>query len=167
MSMFRTIFRPDEFTGYHMAGIMALFFGTIISVNMFLAFNAVGTWTGLMVKNPYVESQKFNQHFDRFAAQSALGWEASVTANAGTIDVVLVDAAEKPITNAIVTGMLGRPVHEGEDRTIAFTEVAGGYQAQENLDPGLWRVQVQAIGTEGEVWTRTFRFIVKSTGGAN
>ena len=52
---------PTEFTGWHMFTIICMFFGTIITVNMILAFNAGSTWTGLVVKNTYVASQIFNE----------------------------------------------------------------------------------------------------------
>ena len=45
------------FTGWHMLTIMLLFFGTIISVNVTMAWNAVTSWSGLVVQNTYVASQ--------------------------------------------------------------------------------------------------------------
>src|SRR5690606_31679205 len=48
------------FTGWHMFGAMVLFFGVIISVNLYMAWQATHTWSGLVVKNTYIASQEFN-----------------------------------------------------------------------------------------------------------
>ncbi len=61
-------------TGWHIFGLFVLGFGTIIAVNLTLAFNAVRTFPGLEVKNSYVASQSFEA--DR-AAQNALNWTVS------------------------------------------------------------------------------------------
>ena len=57
MAMIRDFFRPTEFTGYHMLGVLVLYFGTIITVNLVMARFAITTWTGLVVENTYVASQ--------------------------------------------------------------------------------------------------------------
>ena len=59
--MFAQIVRPDRFTGWHMVGVLGLFFGVTILVNLALAFFANGSWTGLIVKNSYVASQHYNE----------------------------------------------------------------------------------------------------------
>ena len=48
------------FTGWHMVVALGLFFGTIITVNLAMAYYANSTWSGLVVKNTYVASQEFN-----------------------------------------------------------------------------------------------------------
>ena len=58
--MTKKIDKQGEFTGRHMAIIMVAFFGVIIAVNLTMATLASRSWTGLVVKNSYVESQKFN-----------------------------------------------------------------------------------------------------------
>ena len=58
--MMQNLFARREFTGYHMVAVMTLFFGTIISVNLLMAWYANTSWSGLVVKNSYVASQEFN-----------------------------------------------------------------------------------------------------------
>ena len=48
------------FTGGHMLAVMVVFFGVVISVNVFLAVVANTSWTGFVVENSYVASQEFN-----------------------------------------------------------------------------------------------------------
>ena len=72
--MLKAVFKPAQFTGWHMAGVLCLFFGTIIAVNMVLAVNASTTWTGLVVKNSYVASQHYNETLAAAARQAKRGW---------------------------------------------------------------------------------------------
>ncbi|MEL6784153.1 MAG: FixH family protein [Pseudomonadota bacterium] len=156
---FGAIFRNGNFTGWHMFGVLCLFFGTIITVNLTLAFSAATTWTGLMVKNTYVESQKFDTRRAELAPQTKLGWVAQAAADEGALRITLTDRNGKPVAGAIMTGHLGRPVHEGEDRLIAFQAAGSVYESAQDLSPGMWRVQVKAIGPKGEVWIKTLRFV--------
>ena len=56
------------FTGWHMLGVIGLFFGTIISVNFYMAYQAVHSWSGLVVENTYVASQQFNAKVEQITA---------------------------------------------------------------------------------------------------
>ncbi len=60
------------FTGWHMLGIMVAFFGVIIAVNITMAYKAVSSWSGLVVKNTYVASQEFNDKAETGKEQAAL-----------------------------------------------------------------------------------------------
>ncbi|MEM9733372.1 MAG: FixH family protein [Pseudomonadota bacterium] len=162
-TVFKAIFLNGNFTGWHMFGVLCLFFGTIITVNMTLAFNAATTWTGLMVKNTYVESQRFDTRRDELAPQHKLGWTAKAEVAEKVLRISLKAPNDVPVANAILTGELGRPVHEGEDRTIAFQAVGTGYESAVSLKPGMWRVQLKAIGPKGEVWIKTLRFVAPPT----
>ena len=73
--MFARIMGTREFTGWHMAGVMFLFFGTIISVNLVMAYFATSSWSGLVVKNSYVESQRFNGVTAERQAMLDMGWK--------------------------------------------------------------------------------------------
>ena len=50
-----------EITGWHVFAIFALGFGTIVTVNLTLAWNAVHSFPGLEVKSSYVASQAFDR----------------------------------------------------------------------------------------------------------
>ena len=162
MNPLKRIFSPEEFTGWHMLGIMGVFFGTIISVNMFLAFSAGTSWTGLVVQNTYVESQKFNSRTSAYEEQAALGWKAEPVYKSGVFSVRLLDDGGKPIAGATVTAKIGRPVHEGDDRTVALTAGADGhYQVQTELGLGIWDAELDVISADGEIWRRILRIELK------
>lgn len=160
----RTIFAPKEFTGWHMFGVLALFFGTIISVNMVLAYNAGATWTGLVVKNTYIESQLFNARVEALDAQTAKGWSATVAYDAGLLRVQLLDAEKVLLSNKTVIGLIGRPVHEGQDQTVSLYVKDGYFEAPVALASGLWRVTIQASEAGKEEWVQTRRFTIGANG---
>lgn len=162
MDRIKTIFSPEEFTGKHMIAVMALFFGTIITVNLFMAYQANHSWTGLVVKNSYVASQKFQQVTAEKEAQIALGWQAGIAYDSGTFEVELTDKAGNPVTNVQAVVELGRPAHENDDHTVTLLETAKGrFAGATDLAPGLWQADITASGPTGTVWTRSIRFTVK------
>ena len=71
--------KDKEFTGRHMLAIIVSFFGVIIAVNMTLVYFAVQSWSGLVVKNSYVASQKFNKTLEKAALQRARGWTSALS----------------------------------------------------------------------------------------
>ena len=71
--------KDNDAKGFRMTGpkvlaIMVTAFGTIIAVNLTLAYSAVSTFPGLEVQNSYIASQNFNEDL---SAQQALGWDVS------------------------------------------------------------------------------------------
>lgn len=73
------------FTGWHMLGVMLLFFGTVITVNMVMAWNAVNSWSGLVVPNTYVASQQFNAKAEAAKARAATGIKGKLIVDEKTV----------------------------------------------------------------------------------
>ncbi|WP_421858573.1 FixH family protein [Oricola sp.] len=162
MTALERILGLKQFTGWHMLGVMVLFFGTIISVNLTLAFYAGSTWTGLVVKNTYVESQRFNEVTAELRRQQALGWSAATDYDGSVFTVALTDRDGKAIEDAIVTARLGHPAHENADRMVTLVaDGDAGYAAAADLAHGIWAARLSVTGPRGEVWTREIRFTVK------
>jgi len=163
MQAIKRIFNPDEFTGWHMVGVMGLFFGTIISVNMFLAYSAGSTWTGLVVENTYVESQHFNEKSTEYQRQAALGWHAETSYSDGVFSAELKDVDGTPIATSDVTVGLGRPVHEGDDRSLLMLPSGPGtYTVATDLGAGVWEAHL-IVSQDGIVaWSRIIRFELES-----
>lgn len=153
---------PRKFTGYHMILVMVLFFGTIISVNLLMAWYATHSWTGLVVKNSYVASQHFNEVTAEKRAQAALGWQTGLTYADQRLTVTVAEKSGGAIKNAIVTAALGRPAHEQLDRTLQLRETTPGtYIINEALEAGVWQADFTVINASGVMWTKSYRFIVK------
>lgn len=160
--MLARLFRPREFTGWHMAAVMALFFGTIISVNLVLAYFANSSWSGLVVKNSYVESQRFDAETAARRRQTALGWTVHTSYEDGVFTVSLADGAGRAIRDASVEATIGHPASEREDRTIVLRAGPGGsYAAPTDLGAGIWEASVVVTGTEAQPWEKAVRFVVE------
>jgi nitrogen fixation protein FixH len=161
--MIANILGTRRFTGRHMLGLLLLFFGTVIAVNVLMATLAITTWTGLVVKDDFGASQHYNQKLDEMARQAALGWRGELDYGNGLITFRLKDAKSEPVRGATVTVDAGRPTHEGQDRTVALAEGAQqDYQAALALQPGIWNVEVDVTGAGGEKYQQRVRLYVRN-----
>lgn len=151
---------PTEFTGWHMFTIICMFFGTIITVNMILAFNAGSTWTGLVVKNTYVASQIFNEETEKLEQQRALGWSSDLKYQDAQLRLQLADNKGALITGANVYAKIGNPVHETNDHMVSFTQIGEFYVVENNLENGLWQIDLQVQTQDGLTWNKAVRLVV-------
>ncbi|MBD0416907.1 FixH family protein [Oryzicola mucosus] len=150
------IFRPKTFTGWHMLGVMALFFGTIIGVNVTMATFAGKSWTGLVVQNSYVAGQEFNEKVAEAREQDALGWKGVFSFERGVARYRLLDASGAPIRLEGVSVMFRRPSYEAEDMTLELLRAAdGSFAITPQIGDGLWLVDIQAFADSGT--SRPFR----------
>ena len=159
-------FRPNDqnpLTGWHVAGIVFLFFGTIIGVNAVMAFAATTTFPGLVVQNSYVSSQHYNEMLAAAREQDAAGWRDELAAENGILRFSLATAAGSSAQGLTVTAHVGRPSTTREDRALAFMSAAAGrYEATEPLSPGLWDVDLEARRGEEVVFRRTHEIFIQS-----
>lgn len=151
---------PTEFTGWHMFTIICMFFGTIITVNMILAFNAGSTWTGLVVKNTYVASQIFNEETEKLEQQRALGWSSDLNYTDAQLRLKLTDKNGALISGANVSAKIGNPVHETNDHMVSFTQIGEFYVVENNLENGLWQIDLQVQTQDGLTWNKAVRLVV-------
>lgn len=162
MTLLRKLTGVDEFTGWHMIGVMFLFFGTIISVNLVLAFFAASSWTGLVVKNSYVASQQFNEVTAERVKSAELGWQAVVRYDAGMFALTLSHADGRPVYADRMVAMVGHPATSRDDRKLELSAMGGGvYSASASLTPGLWQADFEAEAADGTPWRHSIRFRVK------
>lgn len=142
-------------TGWHVAGLFGLAFGTIIAVNLTLAFNAVRSFPGVEVKNAYVASQSFDA--DR-AAQQALDWDVAATLQG---DLLTLQFAENGTTvvPVIERAVFGRATSVAADQTLAFQYRNGVFEAPVTAGPGNWNLRIRAIAADGTAFQQ--RLVVK------
>lgn len=146
------------FTGRKMLLCMCAFFGVIIAVNLGLAFFALRTDTGLVVKNSYVASQDFNRNQAAARQQEALGWTLVPEIASDAITLQVHDAAGLPLLGLDLTGIVGRPVTDSHDQILRFVDAGGGlYQADIALGRGFWDLDVTATAVDGRTFRRIFR----------
>lgn len=152
--------KQRQFTGWHMVAVMALFFGTIISVNFVMAWNASRSWSGLVVENTYIASQQFNGKVAETRAFQASGITGRLTAEPGGIRYVVTQNGEpaKQIDKVVAT--FKRPVEAHEDLRLELDRQGeGAFLAVERLKPGQWIADVTAISGDAVVYRQAIRFI--------
>ncbi|SLN48676.1 FixH family protein [Pseudooctadecabacter jejudonensis] len=134
-----------ELSGKHVAAIFGLGFGTIIAVNMTLAFSAVRTFPGLEVRNSYVASQ----HFDaNRAAQTALGWDVAARLHGDTLTLTITQNGD-PVRPQITAATFGRATSISADQTPDFTYENGVFTAPVAGGAGNWNLRLAARAADG------------------
>lgn len=144
------------FTGWHMLGVVFLFFGTIIAVNVAMAYWAVSTFPGLNAHNSYVASQNYNVLLKDAALQDERGWNGKLTVDEGRPMLALSDRAGVPIAGLDVSVLAGRPANASTDRELKLQPVSGGgYRSDDVLQRGRWLVEIEARRNEELLWRQT------------
>ncbi|MCA1408244.1 FixH family protein [Ensifer sp. IC3342] len=155
---------PRRFTGWHMVAVMALFFGTIISVNCVMAWNASRSWSGLVVENAYVASQQFNGKLAETRALAARGIKGELTAENG-LRYVLTRKGEPERAVDRVVAVLKRPVEAHEDvRVELVRDGEGVFVSTQALKPGQWIADVTSKAGGALVYRQAIRFIAPGEG---
>jgi len=158
--------KTREFTGRHMAFCVVGFFGTIIAVNLVLAYFAGTTWTGLVAKNGYVASQEYNDVLAKARKQKAMGWQAGLELRDGQLKFDIADKSGSGIEGLAVRAKVKRPTHENEDVDLTFRDNASGkYVAAPSLTAGQWVVDLVAEDQKGLQFRRIFRLVIEPKNG--
>lgn len=154
-----------ELTGRHVLAIAVTAFGVIITVNLIMAFNAVGTFSGLETRSSYISSQ----HFDRDrAAQQQLGWQADVRLEGSRAVLRLTDGQGGAVSPQELTLQLRRPTNQRDDLTPPLSpEAPGRYSAEVALAPGNWNADIRATAADGTAFRQRIKLHVPATGGQN
>ncbi|MDI7863551.1 FixH family protein [Rhizobiaceae bacterium n13] len=140
-----------RFTGWHMLGVMMLFFGTIISVNLVMAWYATHSWSGLVVQNTYVVSQQFNAKAAAAKAMAATGITGKLDLDGRSIRYVLTHPETGPVAADEVAIRFRRPVGEHQDFTLTMNrEGQGVFTAEHQILAGQWIVETTSR-RDGEI----------------
>lgn len=134
-----------QITGWHVFAIFVLGFGTIIAVNLTLAWNAVRTFPGLEVKNSYVASQSFDR--DR-AAQTALDWAVSARLSNSQLTLTFLQDA-LPVQPVIEQAIFGRATSVVADQTPDFVFDGTAFVATVAAGDGNWNLRIIARAADG------------------
>lgn len=144
-----------KINGWHVFGIFAFGFGTIIAANVTLAWNAIRTFPGLEVKNSYVASQSFQ--IDR-AAQIALGWDVAARLEGDQLILTIVQDGVS-IEPQIESAVFGRATSVVADQTPEFEFDGTSFVARVIAGEGNWNLRLKARAADGTQFRQ--RIIVK------
>ena len=146
-------------TGAKVFAMFAGAFALILGVNIFMAWNAIGTFPGLEVDNSYVASQTFDA--DR-AAQEALGWETSAAIVGETVQLTILGPDGKPARVEIIEGTIGRASQRTDDQALVFRQNEMGVHVAEvtPLDFGKWDVRFIATAANGTPFRQRLQIIL-------
>jgi nitrogen fixation protein FixH len=154
--------REPRFTGWHMLAIMLSFFGVIFAVNFTMAYFASSSWSGLVDKDTYVASQKFNERAAAMRAIAETGVKGVLTVNSPNVHYALAIPGEGPVVADDVTANFRRPVGEHQDFSMALTPIGPGeFTATHDIPAGQWIVEIIAKRGEDVVMHEARRFYVK------
>ena len=145
-------------TGFKVLMFAVAAFGTIIAVNVFMAYKAVSTFPGLEVANSYVASQTFDA--DR-AAQEALGWKVAQAYDGQNLTLQIRDAEGAPAPIAKLEVLVGRKTEVREDQHPEFRFENGVFVAPVALEKGAWLLHIEALSSDGTKFKQRLDFVVK------
>lgn len=140
----------NVFTGWHMLVIMVAFFGTIITVNVAMAYLANSSWSGMLSKNTYVASQDFNKNAARAKEWAREGFKGQIQLEAGKLRYRLEGPAEILAAVDHVQAIFHRPVGDKQDFSIKLLRDGDLFTATDLPAQGTWIVDLAAM-REGEV----------------
>jgi nitrogen fixation protein FixH len=133
------------FTGRHMWVVMIGFFGLVIGVNFTMAWFASSTFSGTVVDNSYVASQKFNGWLQAARTQEKLGWTAHLTLDGDRRVTLAIGGPSFAATGNgfAAAGTAHHPLGRAADVPLLFAPVADGrLQSAAMLPAGRWLVRV-------------------------
>ncbi len=136
-----------RFTGWHMAAILAGFFGIVVAVNVYMARAAMATFGGTVVDNSYVASQKFNGWLAAAKKQEMLGWQTAVAIDADRYVRVSASRAGLPIAGISGSGQASHPLGAQPPVALSFAHAAdGSLKSVQPLPDGRWLIYVAVQG---------------------
>ncbi|HXI87801.1 MAG TPA: FixH family protein [Parvularculaceae bacterium] len=144
-----------KLTGLRVLFILIGFFGVVIAVNIWFVVEALGTFPGEEVKNPYLEGIHYNALLEERAKEKALGWTADLVGvrrdgDDLLISVIYRDKEGGTLSNLSVKGALKRATHAGDDKDLIFEQVGAAYVARASkARGGLWDLSAIASSTDG------------------
>jgi nitrogen fixation protein FixH len=153
--------RSHGFTGWHMLTIMVAFFGTIIAVNIFMAYLANASWSGMLSKNTYVASQDFNKNAARAREWAREGFKGDLAVEAGRVRYRLTGPADLLTGIDHVEAIFHRPVGDKQDFSLKLTRQQDAFSAAEALPSGPWIVDLAAMRNGALVFHQAERIVSK------
>ena len=147
------------FTGRHMLLTTVGFFGVVVAVNVTMAYVASSSWSGLVVENTYVASQRFNEKAEAMRALALSGVKGSVAINGGVFSYTLKNRDGSPADADTVRANFRRPVGDHEDFGIDLNRAGDGrFDTKHRVPAGVWIVEFVSRRGDSVVMHEALRF---------
>ena len=140
-------------TGLKFLLILAGGFGVVFAVNALMAYDAISTFRGEVVDNPYEVGLEYNSQIAAAKAQSERHWKVDVALSREESRATFRDAAGAPIDGLKVKGVFAAPADMKRDRAFALREIGPGVYVGEAAPPaGVWDFELTAMRGEATLF---------------
>jgi nitrogen fixation protein FixH len=152
--------KPFTLNGWHVLAAFVAFFGLIFAVNGLFMYQAIHTFPGQTVDNPYEAGIEYNRTLAQKAAEAQLGWKAEVVKDDTAIRLIVVDRAGRPVQGLRIAAKLERPATERGRVFMALKPAGPGvYEAPARGLTGAWDLSATAHDAAGHVFEAQRRLI--------
>ena len=147
-----------ELKGWHVLVVLLSFFGITIGVNTIFVYDALSTFSGEDVDQPYMAGLAWNKTLAARQAQAKQGWTATLSATrqpdkAIALAFDVLDRNRHPVDGLDVSVTLRSPVNAHYDREVKLSPTGRGQYGTSVTDvrPGQWDViaEVKPVGNAG------------------
>lgn len=138
----------NPLTGWHVLGLIVLFFAVTIGVNVTFITFAVQTHPGEDVPRSYVQGINYNDTLERRRVQDEMGWQARFNTVDGDLLIEVRDGRDGMVTGLLLEGLLVHQADTSQDVALAFVEQRSGLYvaALPDVENGQWRVRAHNAG---------------------
>lgn len=139
-------------------------FALVVAVNATMIWFAVGSFSGLYTPKPRERGLHYNDIVAEQRTRDALGWRVQVQwqAEAGRLEIAVLDAAGQPLAGARVLAALVRPVEKRPPLAVIVSAVdVGKFTGAVELPArGNWDIDI-AVERGGEHYALTRRMFLR------
>ena len=149
---------PKDSSGKLILLYFVMFFGFIATMDGIFVYMAISTQTGVVTDQAYERGLAFNDIVEKAKSQPLLNQTANY--ESGVLRWKLADDDNNPLTSAIVSARIIRPVQDGYDHDITLEHQGNGiYEVHLNLPlQGRWRAKLISKWDDKQ-YQSTFEFI--------
>ena len=133
-----------KFTGYHATIMIVSFFAVVITVNLIMARFALSTFSGTVVDNSYVASQKYNDWLKQARDQKAYGWTVSpALREQGKATIAITTEDGLPLKGVTMTAVAEHPIGQSDPFELNFVQTeTGKFHSSRALPEGRWKLKI-------------------------
>ena len=155
-------------TGFQLTGRMVLlilvaFFGVVIAVNLYMAYEAVNTFSGMQSQRPYETGLDFNRTLKNAHVQQEQHWQVTshyerLADGHVALKLSLRDGQGKPVDGTMAKVSLLSPVNALKDAVFDLTpQGTGEFIGTALAEAGQWDLVIEVKRDQVEVFRSVSR----------